>query len=102
MSLLVKHLQPMVDKLDLEHRFDGWTIVLTFNYDDSIYKSYSFNSLDYSTNSLEYIISNVESSLHNKYLYDGSLILADNLNKVAWTNQISIIRSISLIFDKYW
>ena len=72
MSLLVKHLQPMVDKLDLEHRFDGWTIVLTFNYDDSIYKSYSFNSLDYSTNSLEYIISNVEYSLQHKYLYDGS------------------------------
>lgn len=72
MSLLVDHLQPMVDKLDSEHKFDGWTIVLTFNYDDSIYKSYSFNSLDYSTNSLAYIISNVENSLQNKYLHDGS------------------------------
>ena len=37
-----------------------------------------------------------------KYLYDACLILADNLNKVAWTNQLSIIRSMNFIFDKYY
>lgn len=40
--------------------------------------------------------------LSEKYLYDATLILADNLNKVAWTNQISIIKSFGLIFDKYF